>query len=412
MLELFYKIAFKEFGVKKYNWVSSTKFKGVRYHQHESRKNGVSFDRLFGLRYQMEGKRYEHILGWSSEGWSEQKAGLELTRLKQDYKLGNGAVSLVEKRKQAREKREEEEKLRQEEEKRLITFSEYWNERYWISQQHKSKSSLVAEDGLYRKWIKPTIGTKPIVHLKAIDLEKIKHNILEAGRAPSTIKYIFAIISQVWTLARKDELTSSESPTKKVTLPTKDNRRERFLTLDESKILLTQLQGQSLQTHDMALMSLYCGLRFGEIASLEWQSIDFSNGSISIRDPKSKKNRMAYLTPQLVQMLNERKKVILEKGCTAKGLIFPSKHGTVMVSVSNTFTRVADTLFNQGIEDRRQKVCFHTLRHTFASWLVQKGVDLYSVKELMGHADFKMTQRYSHLSPDGLRKAARVLFEE
>ncbi|HDR14082.1 MAG TPA: hypothetical protein ENN79_01070 [Desulfobacteraceae bacterium] len=64
---------------------------------------------------------------------------------------------------------------------------------------------------------------------------------------------------------------------------------------------------------------------------------------------------------------------------------------------------------NEGVEDRRQKVTFHTLRHTFASWLVEDGTDLFTVKELLGHADYKMTSRYSHIAADGLRAAVRRL---
>lgn len=80
-----------------------------------------------------------------------------------------------------------------------------------------------------------------------------------------------------------------------------------------------------------------------------------------------------------------------------------------MDRISHVFRYVADELFNQGVNDPRQRVCFHTLRHTFASWLVEAGTSLYAVKELMGHADFDMTQRYSHLSPEGLRAAIGVL---
>lgn len=68
-----------------------------------------------------------------------------------------------------------------------------------------------------------------------------------------------------------------------------------------------------------------------------------------------------------------------------------------------------DELFNQEVTDSRYRVCFHTLRHTFVSRLVASGIDLYSVKELMGHSDISMTQRYSHLSPEGLRNAIKVL---
>ncbi len=161
----------------------------------------------------------------------------------------------------------------------------------------------------------------------------------------------------------------------------------------------------------MSLVALHCGLRFGEIAQLDWQSVDFDMGTLSIRDPKSRNNRVAFLTPPLVDMLQERKLVAQTLQDMKNELIFPSRKGGLMASISHTFNRTVDKLFNEGVTDPRQRVCFHTLRHTFASWLVQRGVDLYSVKELMGHSDFKMTQRYSHLSPEGLRKAAMVIYE-
>jgi len=63
--------------------------------------------------------------------------------------------------------------------------------------------------------------------------------------------------------------------------------------------------------------------------------------------------------------------------------------------------------FNNGITDRRDKALFHTCRHTFASWHVQNGTDLYTVKELLGHSTIQLTERYSHLRPDGLKTAAK-----
>jgi integrase len=55
--------------------------------------------------------------------------------------------------------------------------------------------------------------------------------------------------------------------------------------------------------------------------------------------------------------------------------------------------------FNNGVTDRRQKITFHTLRHTFASWLAMQGTPLLTIKELLGHQSLAMTERYSHLSP-------------
>ena len=62
-------------------------------------------------------------------------------------------------------------------------------------------------------------------------------------------------------------------------------------------------------------------------------------------------------------------------------------------------------LFNQGITDKKQWVNFHTLRHTFASWLVEDGTDIYKVQKLLGHGDLKMTERYAHNKQEQLKQA-------
>jgi site-specific recombinase XerD len=75
-----------------------------------------------------------------------------------------------------------------------------------------------------------------------------------------------------------------------------------------------------------------------------------------------------------------------------------------------TYQRVVQRLgFNLGIDDVTQKVVFHTLRHTYASWLVMGGVDLYTIQKLMGHKSHQMTQRYAHLAPEHLEKAVNSL---
>jgi len=78
--------------------------------------------------------------------------------------------------------------------------------------------------------------------------------------------------------------------------------------------------------------------------------------------------------------------------------------------ISDTFDAAVEGLkMNEGIDDPRQKVCFHTCRHSYASWLVQGGTDLFTVKELLGHKSLSMTERYSHLQPETLQKAVNGL---
>ena len=89
-------------------------------------------------------------------------------------------------------------------------------------------------------------------------------------------------------------------------------------------------------------------------------------------------------------------------------LVFKDHNGKQIEKISKTFTRAVNALgLNDNVTDQRDKLIFHTCRHTFASWHVQNGTDLYTVKELLGHSTIQLTERYSHLRPDGLKKAAR-----
>jgi integrase len=63
--------------------------------------------------------------------------------------------------------------------------------------------------------------------------------------------------------------------------------------------------------------------------------------------------------------------------------------------------------FNEGITDKRQKLVFHSLRHTFASWLAMQGTPIYTIAQLMGHKSITMSERYAHLSPDHKKEAVK-----
>jgi integrase len=386
---------------KRVQW--QTAASGIRYREHETRKHGLKPDRYFSIRYRVDGRRLEEALGWASQGWTLKRAQEELAKLQGAHRTGEGERTLAERRAKAEAKRKDEKDAALLAEREGMTVGQFWTARYWPLQEVKSRGSRSAEWGLWTKWLAPVLADKPLLKLSAFDMEKVKANMTKAGRAPATIKYAFALISQIWTLAIRDMYVAGSCPAKLVTLPKKDNRRQRYLSTEEAHQLLNALKLTSPTSHDMALCALDMGLRFGEIAGLTWQDCDFERGQVYIRDPKARINRVAYLTSRVRAMLEVR------RAEQSAPLVFPSKNGRKMTLISNTFRHLCNNIFNQGVDDPRQRVCFHTLRHTFASWLVEAGTSLYAVKELMGHADFSMTQRYSHLSPDGLRAAIGVL---
>jgi integrase len=156
--------------------------------------------------------------------------------------------------------------------------------------------------------------------------------------------------------------------------------------------------------HDQALVSLHCGLRAGEVFALTWADVDMKRGVLTLRDTTSGRPRAASMTGAVTNMLAQRKRHARAER------VFPSETGARIGQISQTFGKTVKALgLNDDVADSRQKVVFHTLRHTFASWLAEQGTDLYTIQQLMGHQSFAMVQRYAHLSPDTLRRAVRAL---
>jgi len=386
-------------------WFSS-KFPGVRYREHPTRKNGVKKDRYFVIRYQLRGARREEALGWSTEGWSEQRAAEELASLKRAARTGEGEVRLSEKREAQEEAKRTALEKEEAENRKGITFSEFFEGLYSKNDlPGKSKKSQVAENSLYTKWIKQVIGPLPLVKIGVLDIHRLKQKMKKKDKSLRTINYALAVIRQVFNYAQKTEHFSGKNPIQSIKLTTPNNGRHRFLTREEAGQLLEVLKlKKTTQLHDMCLLSLHCGLRAGEIFKLTWDCVDMNRETILLKDTKSGKNRYAYMTPTVKALLKAR-----YPGST-KALVFTDKMGKQVQKISNNFMRTVDELsFNDEVVDRRDRVVFHTLRHTFASWLVENGTDLYTVKSLLGHSSLLMTERYSHLGENTLREAVRKI---
>lgn len=147
----------------------------------------------------------------------------------------------------------------------------------------------------------------------------------------------------------------------------------------------------------MVLVSMNTGLRQGELFHLSWDNVDLklANLTVSGANAKSGKTRHLPLNKEALKALKQWQSQQAEK----TGLVFPSVDGKPFDNVNRAWHAV---LANAKIEKFR----WHDLRHHFASRLVMVGVDLNTVRELLGHTDIKMTLRYAHLAPE--HKAAAV----
>lgn len=381
---------------------TTTKFPGVRYRSHPSRNHGNRRDRYFAIYFRLEGKRVEEGVGWESAGWTENKANALLAELRENQRLGRRPFTLKERRELAEQKHQADVAREGEEQLAQKTFDEFWTDSYApTAAESKKEKTWETEECHYRIWIKPIIGDTPIREVSAFALERVRKQLVTKKRTIRTQQAVLATCRQVFNLAIRLQVIES-SPIRQIRLPRSDNRRQRHLSLQEASDLLALVQTRSPQLHDICLLSLHTGLRAGEIFNLRWEDINWENETILVRDPKSGRNRYAYLTSATKAMLETR------RSAATCDLIFHQANGSPLKEVSRTFERIVEELgWNKGQADPRLKVVFHTLRHTFASWLVQQGTPLYTVAKLMGHSTLAMTERYAHLAPEGLRAAVR-----
>ena len=177
-----------------------------------------------------------------------------------------------------------------------------------------------------------------------------------------------------------------------------DVQRERYLTPAEEKKLRKSLRVVRPYFRAMILLGLNTGMRRGELFKLTWKDVDFKNKLLMVRAETAKSRRVRH-----IPMNEEAIKALqtLDRG-EPDDAVFPGRRGKFLNNTAGPWRRL---LSEAGV----QNLNFHDLRHTFASKLVQKGIDLYTVQKLLGHSDPKLTARYAHLAPDYLRKAVEVL---
>ena len=332
-------------------WIK-TKYPGVRYREHETRKcnNGIMKDRYFTIRYKLDGKGKEEALGWSTQGWTAEKAAARLAELKEAHRTGKGAVTLKEAREEASEKRRIKKEKQEREEKERTTVKDFYEYHYKKHAQSSLKPhTFDSEDKLYKKWLESRIGNMAIKDVGIKELEDVKEKMFESGRSLRSIEYAMLIYRKIFQYAKMLNFVFFDCPTDKLPPIKYDNKRERFLTEAEAEQLLDALKSKSVQLYQIAMLSLYCGLRAGEIFGLYWSDIDISNELIYLHDTKNKRNRVAYMTNKIKEMFSS-----MSVGAK-DDLVFKSRTGDKIKEVSNVFALTVDELgFNHNIQDPRQ----------------------------------------------------------
>ena len=395
-----------------------TQYPGVRYYEHSTRKqrNG-QLDRYYSIRYKKDGRTIEEGMGWATEQWNAEKAFKVLSGIKENKKTGTGPQSLSEMRQKAAAERAAAEKEASEEYVTNMPFQDFF-ERYYMPEAKRSKRSWLTDEQRYHKIIKPAIGAKPLPAITREDIQGIIDSLVESGAAPSTIKQYRSIINYTFTQASLTKLQGTtifggQNPVRGVKIPPIKNARERFLTAKEVKSLINAAKKlPCIDLHDCIVLSLNTGLRLGELQRLEWPDVDMVHAMLTVRDEAHRKpGGKVPLNDAALGIFKERWKQ--QKKGIATGLIFPPiVGGNMRASLTHAFRALVDSVgLNDGIrpDDRARRIVFHSLRHTFASWLACNGEDIYRIQRLMRHRTITMTMRYAHLIPDATRSAVHNL---
>jgi integrase len=300
---------------------------------------------------------------------------------------------------------------------KVETLGTYLDEHYgpWVTVERKAGAATLANiQAQFADYLK-----KPLTALTAWNVEKFKADRLRAGLNPATVNRDLGRIKAA--LAKAVEWKILPDHPLRTVKPAKgaDNSRVRFLSKPEEAALRKALvardaqhsarrdsanQWRSQRKKDalprltayadhvtpMTLVALNTGLRRGELTSITWEDVNLVSKMLTVRAgyAKSDKPRYVPLNKEAVQVLKAWKK----------------QHGSDgrLFAVDSVKKAWAALLTSAKLTDFK----FHDCRHTFASKLVMAGVDLNTVRELLGHAKIEMTLRYAHLAPE--HKAAAV----
>jgi integrase len=243
--------------------------------------------------------------------------------------------------------------------------------------------------------MKPFFKDTPIAKITAHDLQRYVKWRRESGVSKITVNRCLQILKRMLNLAI-DWGYLGDNPARKVKLfSEKDNLKERILAGDEETRLL---EAAPEYLRPIVIVALKTGMRRGEILHLRWRAVDFERRVIKVEESKSGKPRFVDMSPELAELLRR-----LRVGEPAAEFVFSNpRTGRPLVEVGKAFRRACKLAGIAGLR-------FHDLRHSFATRLIEAGVDIVTVKELLGHSTITLTQRYTHSRSELRRRAVERL---
>jgi len=250
-----------------------------------------------------------------------------------------------------------------------------------------------------RSWMRDEISLKHLIpHFRGMALSKINPRHIEDYKRkrldkvkPATINRELTLLKFMFSLAKKWKY-ASENPVKEIKFFQEKQYLMRVLDKEEIKRLI-KVASNPLRA--IIILALNTAMRKSELLNLRWSDIDFADCYIYIKESKSNVMRKVPMNSVVTATLKNIKR--------ENDFVFPGPR--TGKRYSDIFYPFKQACKKATIKDMR----FHDLRHTAATLMVMGGIDLVTVKEILGHSDIQMTMRYAHPTPENKRKAVNVL---
>ena len=278
-----------------------------------------------------------------------------------------------------------------------------------------SKNEIASHKALVRWCNRATKFWSKLEYLHEIktkDIEEWRQSLQQDGLSNQSIKHAMNQVGATIKYMKKMGYLVSDVEMPKIRLP---KGRLRYLSFEEEKQLLIEinpyrevkglptfkdrhpeLKRQMIDFYDMVILLLDTGARHGEICALEWNKINLDQKSISLWRPKVRNESVIYMTDRVLDILKRR------YATKSGSFIFQNKVGSARNHITHTFQKAFKRAGISGCTA-------HTLRHTHATRLIQNGLNLYEIKEILGHADIKTTMRYAHIEQQSVSRKATDL---
>jgi integrase/recombinase XerC len=288
---------------------------------------------------------------------------------------------------------------------KTISFDQFEKEFLELKEKSSSPKHIVSIKLTFKKF-REAIGN-PL-------LEDIRFNQVEAfilnihSKSASLASLYYRILKAAFNKAVEWEYLKT-NPLAKLKLPRAKTNLPLFIDAKELELILEHVTDEQLK--HFYTLALHTGLRLNEILNLRWSAIDFEEKILKVEHTegfmtKGKKERMIPLNSIAFKLLKDKFMSLPIINIDRNVLIFSKCAGVKLNGdyVSKQFKKALRK--TKGIN---KSLHLHSLRHSFASLLVQKGVSLYVVKDLLGHTDVRTTQIYSHLQQQNFVDAVKVL---